>query len=67
MHTVFHLGIQIVFVMVIAVLFTVFVVVRPDAKRTLSRSKLLGIACVGLLIGLVFLSTSSLYATPNGL
>ncbi len=65
MHTVLHLGIRVIFVIVIAVLFTLFVVVRPDAKRNLSRGKLLGIACVGLLIGLVFLSTSSLYATPN--
>jgi hypothetical protein len=39
------------------------VVIRPDADRKLSRGKLLGIACVGLLIGVVFLSTSSLYVT----
>jgi hypothetical protein len=62
-HTLLHLGIQVAFVVFIAVLFTIFVVIRPDADRKLSRGKLLGIACVGLLIGVVFLSTSSLYVT----
>ncbi|GMA51136.1 hypothetical protein GCM10025857_24930 [Alicyclobacillus contaminans] len=62
MHTILHLALDVVFLAAIAVLFTVFVVVRPNAPRPVSRRRLFGIACVGLLMGLVFLSTSSLYA-----
>ncbi len=65
MHTLLHLGLDVVFLIVIAVLFTIFVVVRPDANRTVSRRRLIGIACVGLVIGIVFLSTSSLYVQSS--
>lgn len=60
-----HNLIRLAFVVLISVLFTIFVVVRPNADRNLSLRKKLGIACVGLFIGLVFLSTASLYATPQ--
>ena len=62
MHTLVHFGLRIAFLIVIAVLFNLFVVTRPNATQPLSRRQWVGTILLGLLIGIIFLSTTSLYA-----
>jgi hypothetical protein len=61
-----HYGIRILFVLFIAILFTVLVVYRPGASHRPSKLKLAGMLCVGAVIGGIFLLTQALYELPPG-
>jgi hypothetical protein len=66
LHLLIHYGIRIVFVLFIAILFTILVVYRPGALHKPSKLKLAGMLCVGAVIGGIFLMTQALYAPPPG-
>ncbi|WAH41676.1 hypothetical protein NZD89_26285 [Alicyclobacillus fastidiosus] len=61
-----HHALDLFLVLVTGFLFVFLVRIRPDAKP-LSRKKAVGLFVVGLVIGVIFLSTNSLYVTPAGL
>lgn len=66
MHEIIHLGVKLVLIVATAILFTVLVVKRPGAPTSYSNRKIFGLLVVGAIIGVVFLTTQSLYApTPT--
>lgn len=64
MHALLHYGSELVLVIVTAVLFTLFILHRPGASQTHSRKTIIGLLVVGAIIGVVFLTTQSLYVQP---
>ncbi|EPZ44168.1 hypothetical protein [Alicyclobacillus acidoterrestris] len=53
-------------VLVTGVLFVLLVRIRPGGKP-LSKRKAAGLLIVGFIIGVIFVTTNSLYVTPTGL
>ena len=66
MHTVIHLALKLIFVLVIAVLFTFVVSIRPGGRRP-GRTGTIGLLVVGAVIGVIFLTTQSLYEVQTAL
>ncbi len=60
MHTIIDLSLKLILVAVIAILFAFAVSIRPDGKRP-GRRGLIGLLLVGAAIGILFLTTQSLY------
>ncbi|MCL6549188.1 MAG: hypothetical protein K6T30_09810 [Alicyclobacillus sp.] len=56
-----HLALKVVVAVVIAVLYTVLIRVRPNGQA-MSRSRLASVFVLGLIIGGVFLLSDNLYA-----
>lgn len=59
---VLHLAVKGLFVLVAAVVFTLFVAKRPNAKE-MSAVRLLGVFVLGIIIGGILLVSDGLYAT----
>ena len=64
MHGLIHYGAELVLVVVTAVLFTFFILHRPGANQTPSRKTIIGLLILGAMIGVVFVTTQSLYVPP---
>lgn len=65
MHTLIHWGLQIAFLCVISIVFTLFVAKHPSVEKKWSRGKWIGILFVGFVIGAVFLVSGTLYVIPT--
>ena len=65
MHTVLHILSQLLFVCIIALVFTVAMVYRPGAVTPPSRRSVLIWMVLGLVLGGVFLTTYALYVPNN--
>lgn len=61
-----HKLLELVLILVIGVLFVVLVQIRPGAQP-MSRRKLTGLFILGLIVGVIFLTTNNYYVTSSGL
>jgi hypothetical protein len=66
LHTLLHRFGTILFVLLIAVAFTYAMAIRPGAEQPIKKTTALACAVVGIVIGLLFLSTYSLYIQSTG-
>jgi hypothetical protein len=66
MHTLLHDGIELIFAVVIGILFIIAVEIRPGGHK-LSTRKRIGLFIVGLVIAAVFISTQKYYEVPTAL
>ncbi|RIV16983.1 hypothetical protein D2Q93_16505 [Alicyclobacillaceae bacterium I2511] len=62
MHSLLHLALDGVFVVVIAILLALFVQHRPGGTGRLTRRQWLAWLAVGVILAGIFISTNSLYA-----
>ena len=66
MHTLLHLALKIILIVGIASLFAFTVSIRPGSKRP-TRRGIIGLLIVGAIIGILFLTTQSLYEVSTAL
>jgi hypothetical protein len=64
-HTIMSLGLRFAFVCAISIVFTVFIVNHPGVQKKWTRSRWVGVLFIGVVIGAVFLVSSTLYVNPD--
>lgn len=64
MHSLLHYGAELVLVVVTSVLFTLFILHRPGERQAPTTKSIVMMLIVGAVIGVVFVTTQTLYVQP---